>query len=172
VIDWQTIVAEHGPAVWRTVYRLVSHREDALDCYQETFFQAAQYAKAHVVSNWPGLLKQMASSRALDCLRQRYRKSSKLAPLEAAANTTAVGPTPEVQAELREDIERLRQALPELSPRQSEVFCLREIELMSTAEVADVLDLSPDDVATALHRAKRKLREALAEDDHRTEVHR
>jgi DNA-directed RNA polymerase specialized sigma24 family protein len=53
VIDWQAIVAEHGPAVWRTVFRLVSHREDALDCYQETFLQAAQYAARHTISNWP-----------------------------------------------------------------------------------------------------------------------
>jgi RNA polymerase sigma-70 factor, ECF subfamily len=57
-----------------------------------------------------------------------------------------------------------------LPPQQSEVFCLREIELMSTAEVARLLNVTPDDVATSLHRAKRKLREALAEDDRRSEV--
>ena len=172
MIDWQAIVAEHGPAVWRTIYRLVSHREDALDCYQETFFQAAQYAAEHTVSNWAGWLSQTASARALDCLRRRYRTDRISAPLESAADTADVGPAPDAQAELRETIGRLRLALAELPPQQSEVFCLREIELMSTAEVAVLLNVTPDDVATWLHRAKRKLREALAEDGRRSEVKR
>lgn len=172
MIDWQTIVAEHGPAVWRTVYRLVSHREDALDCYQETFLQAAKYAVQHSVSNWAGLLKQMATARALDCLRQRYRSDRKTAPLEAAANALHDGLSPDVQAELQEAMARLRRTLAELPPRQSEVFCLREIELMSTAEVADQLQVTTDEVATWLHRAKRKLREALSEFGRQSEVQR
>lgn len=172
MIDWQVIVDEHGSQVWRTVYRLVSHREDALDCYQETFLQAAQFAARHTVSNWPGLLKQLAAARALDCLRRRYRQGNKHVPLTAATNAPQLGPTPGAQAELREEMDRLRHALAELPPQHAEVFCLREIELMSTAEVAEVLKVTPDDVATWLHRAKRKLRKALAMDDRRSEIRR
>jgi RNA polymerase sigma-70 factor (ECF subfamily) len=168
VIDWQAIVAEHGPAVWRTVFRLVSHREDALDCYQETFLQAAQYATRHTVSNWPGFLKRSASARAVDCLRKRYRSSGRIVPLAAAANLATHPPTESV-VEIQEFIEQLRRVLAELPPSQSEVFCLREIELMSTAEVAALLNVTPDDVATWLHRAKRKLRETFAKDN-RSEV--
>jgi RNA polymerase sigma-70 factor (ECF subfamily) len=172
VIDWQAIVAEHGPCVWRTVYRLVAHREDALDCYQETFLGAARYASKHHVSNWAGLLKQMASARALDCLRRRYRREKGTAPFAAAANSPDKGMAPDIRAALQEAMTRLRQALACLPPRYAEVFCLREIELMTTAEVAERLDATPDEVATWLHRGKRKLREALAEDSRESEVQR
>jgi RNA polymerase sigma-70 factor (ECF subfamily) len=77
-----------------------------------------------------------------------------------------------VQAELQESIDRLRRALAALPPRQSEVFYLREIELMSTAEVAEQLHVTPDDVATWLHRAKRKLRQLLSDLDHPSDVRR
>jgi len=43
---------------------------------------------------------------------------------------------------------------------------------MRTAEVADQLAVTPDEVATALHRAKRKLREALAGNDRQSEIRR
>ena len=172
MIDWQAIVAEHGPQVWRTVYRLVSDREDALDCYQDTFLHAAQYAANRTVSNWPGLLIRMAAARALDCLRRRYRTDKMTAPLEAAANAAHSGPTPAAQAELHEDVDRLRRALATLPPRQSEVFCLREVELMSTAEVAQQLGVTPDDVATWLHRAKSNLRQIISDHDRQSKVRR
>jgi RNA polymerase sigma-70 factor (ECF subfamily) len=165
VIDWQSIVADYGPQVWRTVYRLVSNRDDALDCYQETFLHAAQYAARHTVSNWPGLLRQMASARALDCLRRRYRTERNSVSLGEAIDVPHGGPPPDVQAELNESTERLRRALAALPSKQSEVFCLREIELMTTAEVANQLQVTLDEVATWLHRAKRKLREVLSSDD-------
>jgi RNA polymerase sigma-70 factor (ECF subfamily) len=151
---------------------LVSNRDDAHDCYQEAFLQAAAFATQHTVANWPALLKRIATGRALDCLRQRYRRAGRSAPLEAAADCAASEPTPAVRAELREDMDRLRHALAQLPERQAEVFWLREVELMSTADVADELQVTPDQVATWLHRAKRRLRDALAENDRPSEMRR
>jgi RNA polymerase sigma-70 factor (ECF subfamily) len=162
VVDWQAIVDEHGPAVWRTIYRLVSHREDALDCYQESFLQASRYAQTRTVSNWAALLKQIACSRALDCLRRRYQSMARMAPLEAAAHLATREVSPAGRAELNESMDQLRRALAELPTQHAEVFCLREIEVMSTADVAALLKVTPDDVATWLHRAKRKLRQTLS----------
>jgi DNA-directed RNA polymerase specialized sigma24 family protein len=34
------VVAAHADAVWRTAFRLLNNREDALDCYQQTFLDA------------------------------------------------------------------------------------------------------------------------------------
>jgi len=151
---------------------MVSDREDAHDCYQETFLQAARLAKTQTVSNWSALLKRIATGRALDCLRRRYRTTGQAAPLEAAADRPAPGPTPAVQAELSEAMGQLRRAMASLPAQQSEVFWLREVELMSTAEVAGELRVAPDQVATWLHRAKRRLRDALAEHDRQGEIRR
>ena len=50
-------------------------------------------------------------------------------------------------------------ALPE---RLREVFVLRELEGLSTEEVAAILDLSAGNVKVRLHRARLWLRERLA----------
>ena len=35
VIEWPAIVRDYGPIVWKTAYRLLSHHDDAADCFQE-----------------------------------------------------------------------------------------------------------------------------------------
>jgi RNA polymerase sigma-70 factor (ECF subfamily) len=62
----------------------------------------------------------------------------------------------ELQVVLREAVE----ALPD--PLRA-VFCLREIEDLSTEETADALDLTLENVRVRLHRAKRSLRQTLDE---------
>ena len=75
--DWDAIVAEHGPLVWRTVYRLVGNHADASDCFQETFLSAISAARRERVENWGGFLQRIATARALDRLRRRVRQSGR-----------------------------------------------------------------------------------------------
>jgi DNA-directed RNA polymerase specialized sigma24 family protein len=76
--DWSFIVAEHGAAVWRTVYRLLDHHADALDCYQETFLAAWRFAQREPVADWASFLISLATRRAMDRLRQRYRDRARV----------------------------------------------------------------------------------------------
>ena len=76
--DWPLILAEHGVTVWRTVYRLLDHHADALDCYQETFLAAWRFAEREPVANWRSFLVSLAMRRAMDRLRQRYRDRARV----------------------------------------------------------------------------------------------
>jgi aminoglycoside 6'-N-acetyltransferase I len=69
--DWDTIVPEHAPLVWRTAYRLLGNEADAADCFQEAFLAACRKATSGPVLNWAGLLRTIATARALDRLRRR-----------------------------------------------------------------------------------------------------
>ena len=160
MIDWDTIVAQHGPDVWRTAYRLISDREQANDCYQETFLQAVAYARRHQVENWGSVLKRIATARAFDCLRRRYRRGA--APLASEGPVDLREQLPEQPAEMREWMEQLRVALSQLPERQAEAFWLCEVELLGRDVVARRLDSSPRQVAVWLHRGKRKLRTLMA----------
>jgi len=60
----------------------------------------------------------------------------------------------ELQAVLRDAVEVLPDPL-------RTVFCLREIEGLSTEQTADALGLSLENVRVRLHRAKRSLRDTL-----------
>jgi RNA polymerase sigma-70 factor (ECF subfamily) len=56
---------------------------------------------------------------------------------------------------------RLRRALGSLPPQYRYIVLLRDVEGLSTKEVASVTGLSADNVKTRLHRARVLLREAL-----------
>jgi len=166
VVDWPTIVEQQGPYVWRTVYRLLSDREEANDCYQETFLKAVEYSNKQElnnqeITNWPGLLKRIATSRALDRLRRRYRNRTEL--LENGEVVIARDTAPDEPMQQQEWMDRFRQILAELPERQAEVFWLSEVEGLEHAEIATHFDATPRQVATWLHRAKQKLRQLLVE---------
>src|SRR3712207_5660453 len=79
MFDAEKIVAEHGRSVWRTVYRLLNHHADACDAYQDVFLSAFDTARKRNVDSWAALLGVLATRRAMDRLRQRYRVESQCA---------------------------------------------------------------------------------------------
>jgi RNA polymerase sigma-70 factor, ECF subfamily len=162
VTDWPQIVELHGPDVWRTAYRLLSDRDDASDCYQETFLQALDYARRREVTCWPAILRRMATARAIDMLRRRYRSKERCESLALMADEPAgSGPAPDANEQLRESMDQLRQALAAIPPTQAEVFWLSEVEMLSHADIGGQLGIRSQQVAGLLHRAKRKLRQLL-----------
>lgn len=158
MIDWDRVVTEHGPMVWRTTYRLLGRADEAEDCLQETFLAAVEFARRQRVKSWPGLLRHLATARALDRLRRRRPERVESADPDAIAGNQA---DPAELAEAAELGERLRGALTRLSPRQAEVFSLRFMEEMSYREIGAALGLRTNAVAVLLHEAREKLRAAL-----------
>ena len=73
--NWQEIVKREGPAVWRTVYRIVGNRADTEECFQEAFLAAWEVSRREQVQNWRALLLRLAAARAVDRLRQRHRRT-------------------------------------------------------------------------------------------------
>jgi len=70
-------------------------------------------------------------------------------------------PSPEELASSRELVELLEAALDALPEAYRLVFMLREVERLSTAETADCLGMSEDNVRVRLHRARGLLRTEL-----------
>ncbi|MEM9420616.1 MAG: sigma factor, partial [Planctomycetota bacterium] len=75
--DWHHIVTEHGPVVWKTVYRLLGDEDLARDCYQETFLAAMKMAESAPVENWQAMLRTIGTRKAIDALRARVRSRSR-----------------------------------------------------------------------------------------------
>lgn len=143
--DWAEIVEQHGPDVWRTAYRLLSNQDDASDCYQETFLAAVEFARRQTVTCWPAVLQRMATARAIDLLRRRYRSDRRQESLSLLIDEPAgSGPAPDANAQLRESLEQLRQALAEIPPAQAEVFWLSEVEMLSHTDIGDQLGVGAE----------------------------
>jgi RNA polymerase sigma-70 factor, ECF subfamily len=162
------IVDQHGQLVWTTVWRLLGHPADALDCYQETFLEAVKVARREPVDNWAALLRHLATARALDLLRARCRQRNRTDALvdpDALASQTA---SPREEAEANELAERLRAALAQLPHDQAEVFCLSCLDKLTYREIAERLKLTTNAVGVLLHRARGRLRELLIPVDARS----
>ena len=165
MVDWQGIVDRDGPVVWRTVCRLLGNRADAEDCYQETFLSALDLWNRQDVRNSRAMLQRLATARAMDRLRSRYRRGAR--GLVAGSDfecdqTVSGGPGPSELAESSELSARLREALATLPARQADVFCLFSLDGWNYQDIADHLHITVDSVGVLLHRARGKLRLKLA----------
>lgn len=161
--DWEGIVRQYGALVWQTAYRLLGDRADVADCFQETFVSALDVARRETVLNWAGLLRRLATARALDLLRKRMREGGRRdsTPDWEEFRSAAAGPGEHAQA--AELGERLQAALGRLPQQQAEVFCLRHINGLSYEEISDQTGMTVDAVGVTLHRARGRLRELLDE---------
>lgn len=161
VIDWQLIVKTHGPIVWQTAYRLLGSYEDTADCFQETFVCALEVSRRQRVRSFSALLVRLATSRAIDQLRQRCRKSRYNVNLPDWTNVPDEIPGPAQQAQSQELAIRLRNAIGQLPPQEAKAFCLRYLSDMSYRQIANELNIKTSAAGVLLHRAKAKLRQAL-----------
>ena len=160
--DWETILQEQRDSVWQTAYRLLGNSADAADCLQETFVSALHVSRRQRVRNWPALLQRLATTRALDQLRRRARRSRQRVDMADWAEVADPAAGPARDAQTREQAAQLRRALADLSAQQAEVFCLRFINDMSYREIARELGIKINAVGVLLHRARATLRERLA----------
>jgi len=168
--NWDAIVADDGPGVWRTLWRLLANRTDVEECFQETFVAALKVSRRQVVECWPALLCSLATARAMDRLRQRYRQSrwrggsqreESGSRLLAEAALPDAGPVEHaVAAELSE---RLREALSQLPERQAELFCLHALSGWSHRQLGERMQMTENAVGVAIHRARQRLRELLGD---------
>ncbi len=157
MVDWASILAEHGSTVWRTVFRLLNHHADALDCYQETFLAALRIAERQPIADWPALLVSLATRRALDRLRQRYRSRGRSIPLNEIAEPSSEAEGPLSQARASELMDRVREGIAGLPDKQAEALWLSCLEGRSHHEIAALMQVPQGEVRVLIHRARARL---------------
>ena len=163
MVDWDAMISRDGPAVWRTAYRLLGNRADADDCFQETFLAALQVWRREQVQHPQALLQRLATARALDRLRRRYRRARREAGSDEWDEPGDASPQPPQLAESAELSDRLREALAALPGKQAQAFCLFYLDGWDYQQIAAHLEGTVNAVGVLLHRARHRLRELLGE---------
>lgn len=169
--NWDTIVASDGSMVWRTLWRLLADRADVEECYQETFIAALKLSRRQPVECWSAALCSLATARAMDRLRSRYRQGGRR--LRGAGGTESAGQrlaeaasteaSPEQRAVATELSERLREALAQLPDRQAEIFYLNALCGWSHREIGERMQMTANAVGVTIHRARQRLQELLSD---------
>ena len=168
VLDGETELFEilfhrHSQRIYRAARAVVRNDDEAADITQETFLRAyrnlRQFAGRARFSTW---LTKIAVYEA----RGRFRRSrasgrKALEPDQDSPGETASAPDQEGRVLVGETRSMLEAAIDSLPALYRAVFVLREVEEMSSADTAEVLNLSVDAVKTRLRRSRILLRKKL-----------
>jgi len=163
---FEVLMRRHNERIYRAARAIVRDEREAEDVMQQAYVNAyahlRQFDHRAKFSTW---LTRIAVNEAL----ARVRRSGRYEPFDEEA--VGAGDTmmtrqqadPERQAFARELGTLLESAVDALPDGAREVFVLRAVEGLSTAETAECLGVSEDVIKTRLSRARAALRRDLFE---------
>jgi RNA polymerase sigma-70 factor (ECF subfamily) len=160
------LVNHYGPDVQRLCRRLLGSTAESEDASQESFARAhaalGRYDPARPFRRW---LLAITAHCAIDALRKR-RRESRVFEREAIDDEAHADPGPSplahgLSAELRARLLDVIEAQPDLYRAP---LALRYYADLDHEEIAEILCVSRNQVATLLFRARRRLRDALSEE--------
>ena len=172
---FEEIVTRYQARVFRLARRLTGSDDDAADVLQETFLQVYRgLAGFRGESRFGTWLYRVATNAALMLRRARSRRPAEsleaFLPRFDEAGVHAATPAElqvAAQADLLIDRKVLAQkalaGIERLPDLYREAFVLRDLEEMTTEEVARILDLEPAAVRQRVHRARLMLRGYLSD---------
>ena len=160
------LVSRYESKVYSLALKMLRNPEDAEDVLQDTFLRAYRGIKSFkgnsTFSTW---IYRITANSALMRLRKRQLPTVSIDDAderEAPINIADWAPGPVEQMLNQETQAAMTEAIDALPPEFRQVFVLRDIEELSNAEVAEILDLSVAAVKSRLHRARLKVRNRLA----------
>lgn len=153
----RTLYDEHVDRVFRLAYRMAGDEDLAREFTQETFIRAFdrlhQYRGDAALSTW---LHSITVSVTLNGLRKVKRVRTREVELDAATPGRARRVEPDLK-------ERLRHAIDDLPDIYRTVFVMHDVEGYTHDEIGAALDVATGTSKARLFRARRMLREELAD---------
>jgi len=160
---------------WRFSRSVCGHADDAEDAMQEALIKTYRYVgRLREPGAFKPWLYRTVRNACLMGRRKRAGEPTRLRSLDDIVqhhgdakriDVPDSGKNPEHLADNAGLRRRLRRALRTLPAPYRAVVFLREMEGLSTREVAKVMGMSEDNVKTRLHRARVQLQAALNEGD-------
>lgn len=160
------LVERYETKVYSLAMKMLRNPEDAEDVLQDTFLRAYRGIKSFqgnsTFSTW---IYRITANSALMRLRKKQLPTVSIDDAderETPINIADWSPGPVEQLLTKETQKAMDEAIEGLPPEFKQVFILRDVEELSNAEVAEILDLSVAAVKSRLHRARLKVRNRLA----------
>lgn len=163
---FELLMRRYNERIYRSARAILKDEQEAEDVMQQAYVNAfthlRQFNGSARFATW---LTRIAINEALARVRRRGKYDTfddDLSMVEPLMSGNAPE-NPERQAFTGELRGLLEWAIDTLPNGMREVFVLREVEGLSTAEVAEALDVSEDVVKTRLSRGRAALRHVLLE---------
>jgi len=154
-LDADRLYRAHAEFVARFLLRLGANGQDVPDLLQEVFLVAHRRGGFIVGRAKPTTWLAEISFRVLSDRRKKIRRKLEDADTEAVAIAPSRRGTPGDQAERREALTRVQDALGLLTPEKRAVFVLFELEGESCESIATGLGIPVGTVYSRLHSARK-----------------
>ena len=148
-------------AIYRYVFRRISDRETTEDIVSQTFFDALNKISKFKFRGFPfsAWLYKIAHNNVL----QHYRKTKG----RETVNLDSITELKDSKINIKKDFaqgekrEVMQVALRKLKEKEQEIILLKYFEEFSNQEIANILNLSANNVAVRVHRALTSLEKIL-----------
>lgn len=170
-LDFDEIYAELQPKIRSYLARLLGDQE-AEDSLQEVFTKVSRGLAAFKGQSKPSTwVYRIATNTAIDKLRSSAsRQKLDQAPLEDniealnSASTITPSATSTEKKIIRKEMSAcVHEYVDRLPPDYRTILILKEIEGFKNREIAEILQISLDNVKVRLHRARARLKQELDE---------
>ncbi len=151
---FERLMGRHQRQVLTTALRLLGRLEDAQDAAQEVFLRLYRFRHRLDVDRDPAPWLYRMTVNVCHDLR---RKRAELV-LEDSGDFAGEAPDPAAALDRQRQLARIREGLKRLPEKERAAVVLRDIEGLSTAEVAKILGSSETTVRSEISRARLKLR--------------
>jgi RNA polymerase sigma-70 factor (ECF subfamily) len=155
---FEQILVRYERRVLTLAWRLLGKLEDAQDASQEVFLRAFRFLhrfdRGRPFEPW---LVRMTVNVCRDLGRKRMRNTG----VALNPDTLQSGSDPHAEFTSKEDCRMLHGLLLELPEKERTALVLRDLEGLSTAEVADILGSSEVTVRSQISKARLKIRKAV-----------
>jgi RNA polymerase sigma-70 factor (ECF subfamily) len=153
--QFNALVDDHGPALFRVAYRMVGDRHEAEDMVQEAFRSAWKSREAYEEGRGDrAWLASILRRRVVD----RWRKSGPLSVVSGEGREPGVEAVDPLAGDYTDEMQH---ALGELPDELRETLLLVVVGELTHQEVADMLGIPLGTVLSRVSRARRRLRDVL-----------
>jgi len=152
---FEEIVRQYERLVLVTALRLLGNLDDAQDASQEVFLKLYRnLRRVEAASNFSGWLYRVTVNVCYD-----LRRRKPLEPLDNAADARSSEPDPQSSSMEAERRRVLEMSLRMLSEKERAALVLRDLQGLSTSEVARALGSSEATVRSQVSKARVKVKE-------------
>lgn len=156
---YQQVYQLYAGAMYNTAKRMLSNPQDAQDAVQESFYKAfARLEQFSYQSSFGAWLKRIVINH---CLDQQRRRS--LVFEDVDERTMGEMHTDRSEPEPQYSVESVKLAMAELPNGYKTILNLYLFEGYTHDEISEILDISAQTSKSQYHRAKKKLKELIAQ---------
>ena len=138
--------------------KITGNSDESKDIVQDVFLKLWSTREVlNTIDNIPGYVSTITRNRCLDKIRLR-KPTIDADYAEAHINKALEEPDDDSQ----EKLALITRLIPQLNEIQQKVFTMRDIECLEFSEIASQTELSEENVSVILSRARKKLRELIA----------